>query len=270
MKMIYKFRLKERSLLISCTVLFVVLYGTWFFESYFAEVMFFMDYNAEDLVSNAKDIMLQSILTWERYIDSSMRYLINFFPIFAVFPALPFLRERKSYYVLGAHRFQHYQKNILKSILIYAGKGGLTIALTFSFFFLAGSLFLQPSVSNIGGFSSIFPDNFYIQHPCLFFLFMSWTIYLAIGISFGLMACGISLICDNEIYVLIIPLLIYPGESYFGYLLDFLPFKISESVCAFNTLYSTGKIFIPVITIFIFDFILIIIGLKKRRMLIDG
>ena len=64
-------------------------------ESYFAEVMFFMDYDAPDLVKNAKEIMLHDILTWERYIDSAMRYVVNFFPAFAVFPALPFLQERK-------------------------------------------------------------------------------------------------------------------------------------------------------------------------------
>ena len=100
MKEIYKFRIKEKRMFISGIVLLLILFVSWFFESYFAEVMFFMDYDAPDLVKNAKEIMLHDILTWERYIDSAMRYLVNFFAAFAVFPSLPFLQERKSYFVI--------------------------------------------------------------------------------------------------------------------------------------------------------------------------
>ena len=73
MKEIYKFRIKEKRMFISGIVLLLILFVSWFFESYFAEVMFFMDYDAPDLVKNAKEIMLHDILTWERYIDSAMR-----------------------------------------------------------------------------------------------------------------------------------------------------------------------------------------------------
>ena len=75
MKEIYKFRIKEKRMFISGIVLLLILFVSWFFESYFAEVMFFMDYDAPDLVKNAKEIMLHDILTWERYIDSAMRYV---------------------------------------------------------------------------------------------------------------------------------------------------------------------------------------------------
>lgn len=270
MKYINRFRIYNKNIYISIILLTSLLFITWFFESYFAEVMFFMDYNAEDLVDNAKEIMLKSILTWEIYIDSSMRYVVNFFPIFAILPAIQFLSERKSYHVFGANRFKNYNKNMIHSMIIYSVKGGLSISISFSIFFLIGNLFLTTSIKNIGGFSSIFPPDFYTNNPCLFFLFMAWSAYFLIGVVYGLMSCGISLIFDKEIYMLIIPLIIYIAQFYLGNLLNFMPLKISESVCAFNTLYSTGQVFIPIITLFIFDVFLILIALKKRRNFIDA
>ena len=170
MKEIYKFRIKEKRMFISGIVLLLILFVSWFFESYFAEVMFFMDYDAPDLVKNAKEIMLHDILTWERYIDSAMRYVVNFFPAFAVFPALPFLQERKSYFVMGANRFSKYQMECMKAIVVYSLKSGVTIGGAFTIFGVIGSFFMHPSVYNIGGFASVFPDNFYIRHPLWFFL----------------------------------------------------------------------------------------------------
>lgn len=269
MKSISKFRIEEKWTFISGLILLLTLIITWFFESYFAEIMFFMDYSAEDLAPNAKSVLLESILTWERYIDSAMRYAVNFLPVFAVLPSIPFLQERSSYYVLGAHRMKKYMWDIRKAILIYSVKSGITIAVTFTVFFLAGSFLMYPSISNIGGFASIFPDNFYVKYPCLFFLFMTWTDYFAFGIAFGMMTCGFLLIYNKEIYVVMVILFLYIAESYLGYLLDFLPFKLSESVCAFNTLYSTGEIFVPILTVIVFDVILIEVGLRKRRKLID-
>ena len=44
MKEIYKFRIKEKRMFISGIVLLLILFVSWFFESYFAEVMFFMHF----------------------------------------------------------------------------------------------------------------------------------------------------------------------------------------------------------------------------------
>ena len=211
MKEIYKFRIKEKRMFISGIVLLLILFVSWFFESYFAEVMFFMDYDAPDLVKNAKEIMLHDILTWERYIDSAMRYVVNFFPAFAVFPALPFLQERKSYFVMGANRFSKYQMECMKAIVVYSLKSGVTIGGAFTIFGVIGSFFMHPSVYNIGGFASVFPDNFYIRHPLWFFLFMTWTVYFSFGIVFGLLACGLSFIFEKEIYIFIC--LLYTSDA---------------------------------------------------------
>ena len=93
--------------------------------------------------------------------------------------------------------------------------------------------------------------------------------FLAFGIVFGLLACGLSFIFEKEIYIFIAALFFYIGETYMGYIFNFLPLKISESVVAFNTLYSTGEIFIPIITLFIIDVILITYEMKKQRGFID-
>ena len=73
----------------------------------------------------------------------------------------------------------------------------------------------------------------------------------------------------RKIYIFIAALFFYIGETYMGYIFNFLPLKISESVVAFNTLYSTGEIFIPIITLFIIDVILITYEMKKQRGFID-
>lgn len=272
MKKITKIRLHNSYFYLSAAVLFLALSITWFFESNFAEIMFFMDYNAPDLAppaTEAKIAFLDSILTWEMFIDSSMRYVVNFFPVFAVLPVIPFSFERKSHFVFGANRFQHYSKELLKSILGYAIQGGLCVSIVFIIYFTIGSPFMIATLSDIGGFASALPRGFYSLHPYLFFIFMASTIYFAIGFSFALMACGISLFTDKEYFILAIPLMIYVGVCFLGYGFDFLPFKISESVCAFNTMYSTGEIFVPVIPLILIDTVLVIFGVKKRRNIID-
>ena len=75
---------------------------------------------------------------------------------------------------------------------------------------------------------------------------------------------------DKEIYISIATFVIYIGLSFLGQMFDFLPFKISESVCAFNTLYSTVEIFVPAISILIFDIVLVGVGVFKRGKFVDA
>lgn len=271
MKTINKIRISQPCFFISMGMLLLVLGVSWFFESYFAEVMFFMDYNAPDLVgiADAKSILLKSVLTWERFIDASMRYVVNIFPLFAVLPVIPFCFERKIYFIFGAARFHNYGRELYCAILKYSIWGGICISVGFSIYFSAASLFMVPSVNDIGGFSSIFPTDFYSNHPYLFFLFLSVSIYFAVGVVFSGMACAIALYTDKEFYMLTLPILVYIGDSYLGYTIDFLPFKISESVCAFNTLYTTGQIFIPLLPLAIIDILLIVFGVRNRRKAVD-
>lgn len=271
MKTINKIRFNQPYFYISIGILFLILSISWFFESYFAEVMFFIDYNAPDLIgiADAKNELLESVLTWERFIDASMRYVVNIFPLFAILPVIPFGFERQSYFIFGAARFKNYTRELYCTILKYSIWGGICISAGFFIYFSVASLFMKPSINDIGGFSAIFPPDFYSNHPYLFFVFLSLTIYFAVGVVFAGMACVISLYTDKEFYMLCIPILVYIGDSYLGYSINFLPFKISESVCAFNTLYSTGQIFIPLLPLAIGDVLLAIFGVQKRRKAVD-
>lgn len=273
MKGILKIRLLQPCFFMSIIILICVLFISWFFESYFAEIMFFMDYDAPDLKGvsplEVKQSLLQDILTWERYIDASMRYVVNFLPIFAILPTIPFLKEVRSYFILGANRFINYRKELMKAIAFYSIRGGIGISIAFVIYFSIGNLFVIPSIDDIGGFASIFPKDFYSQHPYLFFVFMALTIYFVIGFVFAFMACGLILFTEKELFILVIPLAGYFISNYLGYAFNLLPFKISESICAFNTLYSTSEIFIPVIPLLIIDVILLYFGIRKKRGAID-
>lgn len=271
MRTIDKIRIHQPYFYISMVILLLILGVSWFFESYFAEVMFFMDYSAPDLsgIMNAKSMLLGSILTWERFIDASMRYVVNIFPLFSILPVIPFCFERQTYFVFGAARFTDYCRELYYAILKYSIWGGICISAGFSIYFSVASFFMVPTINDIGGFSSILPPDFYSQHPYLFFMFLSVSIYFAVGVVFAGMACAIALYTDKEFYMLAIPILVYIGDSYLGYTIDFLPFKISESVCAFNTLYSTGQIFMPLLPLAIVDIFLIVLGVRKRGKAVD-
>ena len=111
--MLNKLRLKNKLFFVSILSLLMILLFTWFIESGACEIIFFMDYNAPDLAGTKSEIQrsfLSSIFVWERYIDSSMKYVMNIFPIFAIIPILPLYDEINSYFIFGAHRF----KNIIQ------------------------------------------------------------------------------------------------------------------------------------------------------------
>lgn len=271
MKQITKLRHRQPYFFISGILLLLILLITWFFESYFAEILF-MDYDAPDLTGSAEEnrrAFLSSILTWEVYIDGAMRYVVNVFPLFAVFPVIPFARERDSYFVLGGNRFGNYTKELIKSICYYTLKGGGCIGVVFVIYFTLGMPIMINDLDSIGGFLSAFPEGFYPNHPYLVFLIMAITIYFGIGIVFALIACGISLFTTKELYIIGVPLVIYIGFSYFGEVFNLLPFKISQSVVAFNTTYTTGETFVPLIPLLAIGLALSYVGLRRRKNGID-
>ena len=269
MKRINIFRIKNPYFFISLLALLLCLGISWFFESTYAEVMFFMDYNAPDLASFTKNeiqsIMLEGILSWEMYIDAAMRYIVYVFPIFAIIPTIPFLKEIKSYFVFGAARFQNYNQKIIRSLLIYILEGGLCISLAFVIYFTIGKFFMVPTIHDISGFASIFPEGFYSEYPYLFFVFMSLTIYFSIGCVFAGLSCAIALFTKKEFYIILIPISLYILEFYLSGILNLHLLQVPTSVIAFNTSYSTLETFIPLIPLMILDILLVFIGLKRRK-----
>ena len=271
MKVISKYRFFNKYNVVSFTSMLLILWISWAFASYFIEIIT-MDYYAEDLAistkeeaDSAKYQFIIGILTWERYIDSAMRYTVYIFPLFSLITVLPFCDELNGYYSYPA-RFKNYGKNLAYGIISHSFIGGLVISAVFSVFFSVGAVFMVPQIQNIGGFASVFPDGFYHRHPYLFFIFMSFTIYFAIGFVFSLLGCSIALITRKKHYVIIVPMLLYLGDSYIlGGILGLYKYQIFGCVCAFNTVYSTFENFIPLLPFFIISIFIILIYIFKQR-----
>ncbi len=272
MKKITHYRWGNRYCIVSSLLLLSILFISWCFFSTFLEVLT-LDYSAPDLVDSNKyevmRMMLNGVLSWENFIDSSMRYVIYIFPIFALLPIVAFHGEKKLYLQQGYHRFKNYRLEVIKTILHYSLIGGLVIALTFVAYFTLASFFMTASIENIGGYASIFPSDFYSNYPYLFFVFMAMTIYFAIGFTFALLGCGISMLVDNKYLIVAIPLSLYLLDAYILGGLGVVNFQIFMSVCSFNTLLTTVESFIPLIPFITLAIIVNFIGIRKNQRLME-
>lgn len=271
-KTITKYRVFNKYTLSSVILMLFILWLSWAFVSNFIEICT-MDYSAPDLAISSeaqreeiKYELIVGILTWERYIDSSMTYIVYIFPLFSLITVLPFCDELTGYYSYPA-RFKNIRGDLLKGVFQHSFLGGGIISIIFIIFFSVGAIFMVPQLDDIGGYASTLPKGFYSAHPYLFFLFMSITIYFAIGFIFALLGCGIAIITRRKQDVIIIPMMLYLSDAYIiGGVLGLYKFQIFGSVCAFNTVYSTVEAFIPLIPFLIISAVVLWIALRKRDM----
>ncbi|MBO1004548.1 hypothetical protein ACFSKI_21890 [Pseudogracilibacillus auburnensis] len=267
-----KFKIRSRFMLLTLIFLIGGLTSSWLFASHFLEIMT-MDYNAPDLVGTKKEIrhnFLEQISTWETFVDASMFYVINFIPVLFILPTLGLFVEKRSLYVLGRHRYPSFKKAIYKDVMQYVLLSAVTVVVSFLIFYSIGGLFVYRSIDDIGGFSSILPENFYMNHPYLFFVFMVCTIYFSLAIVFSLLACALILLTDREYKVILLVLLIYFLYGKLGVYTESTWFDIFTSFTAFNTLYSTGETFIPLVILLIISLILLAVGVNKTVKNIEG
>ncbi|CAH0296001.1 hypothetical protein SRABI96_04428 [Peribacillus sp. Bi96] len=260
-----KFKIRIRYMALTFILLFGGLTLSWVFASYYFEIMT-MDYNAPDLVGSKEEIrhnFLAAISTWEIFVDSSMFYLINFIPVLFILPTLGLFTEKRSLYVLGRHRYPLIRKNVYRDVIQYVFLSTLTVVLTYLFFYSIGGIFVYRSLDNIGGFASILPQNFYSNHPYLFFVFMVCTIYLSLAFVFSLLAGALVLLLDREYKVILLILIIYFLYGKLGVYTQSVWFDIFSSFTAFNTLYSTLEVFLPLVILFIISIILLVVGVNK-------
>lgn len=267
-----KFKIRSRYMLLTFIFLVGGLTSSWLFASNFLEIMT-MDYNAPDLVGTKEEIrqnFLKQISTWEILVDSSMFYLINFIPALFILPTLGLFAEKNSLYMLGRHRYPSFKKAIYKDVLQYVLLAALTVVVSFLIFYSIGGLFVYRSIDDIGGFASILPENFYMNHPYLFFVFMVCTIYFSLAIVFSLLACALILLTDREYKVILLVLLIYFLYGKLGVYTGSSWFDIFTSFTAFNTLYTTIETFFPLVALFIISLVLLVLGVNKTVKNIEG
>ena len=259
-------------MLLALVILICGLTASWLFASNFLEIMT-MDYNAPDLIGTKQEIrrnFLEQISTWEIFIDSSMFYLINFIPVLFILPTLGLFAEKRSLYIFGRHRYPSFKKAVYKDVAQYVFLSVVTVVFSFITFYSIGGLFVYRSIEDIGGFSAILPENFYINHPYLFFVFMVCTIYLSLTIVFSLLSCALVLLTDREYKVILLILLIYFLYGKLGVYTESILFDIFTSFTAFNTNYSTFETFIPLVILLIISLILLALGVKKVTKNIEG
>lgn len=245
-----KFRLTNRYLYGSYFVLILFLFVSWLFASGFIEILT-LDYNAPDLVPGYKDeiqqVYLYQISTWERLVDSSMYYLINLMPIAIVLPTMAFFEEKRMLLLFAKQRVSSITKELFKASVVYALLSALYTALAFTTFYSIGGLFVRRGLEDIGGFASIFPPNFYQEHPYLFFLFMVWSIYFLSSLCLSLLSCGLILILDKKYQVLLVILVIAFTTTFLKNITTLKIFDVYAMFLAFNTLDETLEMFLPLL-----------------------
>lgn len=263
----FKYKLKSKYISLTFVLLIGGLLCSWIFASYFFEIMT-MDYNAPDLVGTKEEVrknFLIQISTWEVLVDSSMYYLINFIPVLFILPTLGFFAYKKSVYINGRNRYKSLKKAIYKDVFTYVIISSICVVLSFVIFYSVGGVFVYRSIDDIGNFASVLPENFYMNHPYLFFVFMVCTIYLSLAIVFSLLSCALILLTDREYKVIILVLIIFFLYGKIGAYTGSVWFDIFSSFVAFNTLYTTGETFIPLIILFCFSVFLLILGVNKTN-----
>lgn len=258
-------KIKSRFVFITIISLFMALTVSWAFASNFVDIMT-MDYNAKDLVGTKSEIrsnFLMSIATWERFVDSSMFYLINFLPAFFVLVTLGLYAEKRSTYAMGRHRYSSFKKTIYRDVIQYVLLSTATVTGVFIIYYSIGAVFVYRGLNDIGGFASALPVNFYADHPYLFFLFMASTIYLSLAFVFSLLSAALVLIFDREYKVILAVLAIYFVYGKIGFLTGSSWLTIFSSFVAYNTTRSTVETFYPLLGLLIIAIGLLVYGVNK-------
>ncbi len=264
MKRICKFRLTNKYFVVSLILLTCTVVFSWITMSYFGQVCFFTKYSDPQAKKDALRILLPGILTWERTIDSAMYYMVYLFPLFPCFSAIGFQKELKEYWGNAAIRTQNLNNKILLSLLFYSVQAGVVTSGGVCVFLSACAPFMKASISNLGGFMTVFPNGFYMNHPYITLMIIALTVYFSFGFIFGMFACSISMLGNSKLSILFIPELLYLIENFISAQLGgVLWLAPSTCVCAYNTTYHTFSIFKPLLPIGIISIVLICLGRKK-------
>lgn len=108
-------------------------------------------------------------LTWEIYIESSMRYISLVFPLFCCLATLGFYEEIHTNFSYCLVRTSNYRKKLFGTGIAYSLIGGLSVAVPLTVIITMLNYLLVPSLKGIGGLSEIFPEFFFIITRIWFF-----------------------------------------------------------------------------------------------------
>lgn len=252
MKRIDRLRIINKYTLISITLLFSSLVLSWFFASEIYYWLFIADFqNEPDLIGlNPRETVLQSLnqlRSWELYIDLATRYTIYFFPLFPLLPIIGFYNEKNGYLSYAYIRLKKFKKYMGITILKYSFISGLCVVIPYIIFFSVGNLLITDQLDNVGNFLYIFGQSFYSDHPFLFYVILTTSIYFSIGFTFGMMGIAIAVWTEKSYLIIVIPMVYYIVIGNLAETLHLPLLNIMQSVMSFNTLYSTFEVFVPLI-----------------------
>ncbi|GEM_PF-5753525 len=272
MKKIEQLRLFNKYTLTSCIFLICILFISLFFSSGMYYWIFVADFQTEsDLIGkNPREtvlMMLNQLRGWELYIDFATRYTIYFIPIFPLLPILQFYNEKKGYLSYASIRMKNFKKHMLHNIIKYAVISGLCVVLPYIVFFSIGNIFMIDHISTIGNYLDILGPSFYNNHPFLSYIFITFSIYFAIGFTFGISGIAIALWTDKSYLIIVIPIVYYIVIGNLAEAFNLPLLNIMHSVTAFNTLYNTFEIFVPLLLPLILSITLILYKYKKGDVL---
>ncbi len=225
---------------------------SWFFSSEMYYWLFIADFqNEPDLIGQDPRetvlLMLNQLMSWEAYIDFATRYTIYFFPIFSLLPIIQFHNEQNGYFNYASIRLKKFKKYMFTTILKYSFISALCVTVTYLTFFTIGATFITDHLDNVGNYAHIFGESFYNDHPYLFYVFMATTIYFAIGFTFGVMGIAVAVWTEKSYLIIVVPMVYYIVIGNLAETLNLPLLNIMQGVTAYNTLFQTFEVFIPLI-----------------------
>ena len=272
-KILLKTRLFNRYTAITVAAVFLLGLLSWLFDSGLLPVLWSYGEDVNCSYTEYVTLMWDQILCWEAFIDSMMRYIMFIFPMLPAFCATGFIRELKSYHVLGAIRYENRSREIVKGIAVHTIQSGAAAVLPFLVLIFSVDYLMYPALDSLGGIGLLFTADFYRHHAWIVFSVMVIIYYFPLACAYALMAVSVALLSKDSFAMIVVPELCYIVENFVSYLSKGkLPMDTLDVLAAYNTGKTPGALLLPlVIQLFIsFVFCLIAYTIYKKRKLVDA
>lgn len=241
----WKFRYLDKRNLIILFLIVSLGFFSWAMMNDFYYIFFELDvttsidlkgFNQEEVVRK----LFHSYKNWESFVSGGAYYQMYLLPLCAVFPVVRFKEEIECFYRHTFSRINNHKKYIVKSLVQISLASGCVTALGFTLFYTIGTFFIkEASLTDIGGYTDILGPYFYMHHPYLSFLFITWTMYFWIGFVLGYFGGVCALFLEKSYQIILAILILYFFDIY---LFEFLGNLIDWRIHVFSLRYGfTGS-----------------------------
>lgn len=263
-----KFRFLNPYTYITGIILLITLAISWFFWSGAFEIIT-MNLDAPDLKGvNPHTFRLglfSSILTWERFVLSSVGYSLDFIPILVILPAIGFIDRMQMVKDFGLTKIKSIPRYLAKEVFLQGTVSALLTSLTFTIFYSIGGLFITKNTfTEIYFFKDLLPLGFYNQHPYLTFMIMIWTVYFLFAFTLNILACCLGLLIEKKYLVLLSTYLVVSIASLSAnYLFHNESLSPYTMLLSFEKEATTLTNFLPLCYLLPICLVFFIMGIKK-------